>query len=105
MQVDSKKELEKLLKVTCEVFIMSVTKASVDPMLSFITKVTAVRVRQKPALQSTPSTPATAAAKPLREQVPRPGEIKGASLHAHIESRATARAAVPYLSSMGHTVH
>ena len=31
LQVDSKKELEKLLKVTCEVFIMSVTKATVEP--------------------------------------------------------------------------
>ena len=43
-QIDSKKELEKLLKATCEVFIMAVTKLSVEPMLSFITKVTAVRV-------------------------------------------------------------
>jgi hypothetical protein len=38
-QVDSKKELEKLLKATCEAFIMSVTKLTVEPMLSFITKV------------------------------------------------------------------
>lgn len=44
LQIDSKKELEKLLKATCEVFIMAVTKATVEPMLSFITKVTAVRV-------------------------------------------------------------
>ena len=43
-QIDSKKELEKLLKATCEVFIMAVTKLTVEPMLSFITKVTAVRV-------------------------------------------------------------
>ncbi len=43
-QIDSKKELEKLLKATCEVFIMGVTKLTVEPMLSFITKVTAVRV-------------------------------------------------------------
>ena len=43
-QIDSKKELEKLLKATCEVFIMTVTKLTVEPMLSFITKVTAVRV-------------------------------------------------------------
>ncbi|EIE20882.1 Sec34-domain-containing protein [Coccomyxa subellipsoidea C-169] len=42
--IDSKKELEKLLKATCEVFIMAVTKLTVEPMLSFITKVTAVRV-------------------------------------------------------------
>ena len=44
LQVDSKKDLEKLLKATCEVFIMAVTKLTVEPMLSFITKVTAVRV-------------------------------------------------------------
>ena len=44
IQVDSKKDLEKLLKATCEVFIMAVTKLTVEPMLSFITKVTAVRV-------------------------------------------------------------
>ncbi len=42
--MDSKKDLEKLLKATCEVFIMAVTKLTVEPMLSFITKVTAVRV-------------------------------------------------------------
>lgn len=42
--LDSKKELEKLLKSTCEAFIMSTTKLAVEPMLSFITKVTAVRV-------------------------------------------------------------
>ncbi|XP_027176832.1 conserved oligomeric Golgi complex subunit 3 [Coffea eugenioides] len=43
-QIDAKKELEKSLKVTCEEFIMSVTKLVVDPMLSFVTKVTAVKV-------------------------------------------------------------
>ncbi|CAH1446547.1 unnamed protein product [Lactuca virosa] len=43
-QIDAKKELEKNLKTTCEEFIMSVTKLVVDPMLSFVTKVTAVRV-------------------------------------------------------------
>ncbi|KAG9158811.1 hypothetical protein Leryth_013698 [Lithospermum erythrorhizon] len=37
-QIDAKKELEKSLKVTCEEFIMSVTKLVVDPMLSFATK-------------------------------------------------------------------
>jgi len=60
MQVDSKKELEKRLKAVCESFIMAATKVAVDPMLSFLTKVTAVRV----AAQANP-----AAAKPLREQV------------------------------------
>ncbi|PRQ47109.1 putative oligomeric Golgi complex, subunit 3 protein [Rosa chinensis] len=43
-QIDAKKELEKSLKATCEEFIMSVTKLVVDPMLSFVTKVTAVKV-------------------------------------------------------------
>eukprot|EP01018_Ginkgo_biloba_P033826 Gb_40517 [translate_table: standard] len=38
-QVDAKKELEKSLKTTCEEFIMSVTKLTVEPMLSFVTKV------------------------------------------------------------------
>ncbi|UPR01228.1 Sec34 domain-containing protein [Chloropicon primus] len=44
MRLDSKKELEKRLKTCCESYIMGVTKLSVDPMLSFITKVTATRV-------------------------------------------------------------
>ncbi|XP_073043896.1 conserved oligomeric Golgi complex subunit 3-like isoform X3 [Primulina eburnea] len=43
-QIDAQKELEKTLKATCEEFIMSVTKLVVDPMLSFVTKVTAVKV-------------------------------------------------------------
>ncbi|XP_047261186.1 conserved oligomeric Golgi complex subunit 3-like [Capsicum annuum] len=43
-QIDAKKELEKNLKTTCEEFIMSVTKLVVEPLLSFVTKVTAVKV-------------------------------------------------------------
>ena len=58
--MDSKKELEKLLKATCEAFIMAATKLAVEPMLSFITKVTAVRVAA--------SAPGAAAGRPLREQ-------------------------------------
>ncbi|ONK65534.1 uncharacterized protein A4U43_C07F38090 [Asparagus officinalis] len=42
-QIDARKELEKSLKATCEEFIMSTTKLVVDPMLSFVTKVTAVK--------------------------------------------------------------
>ncbi|PSS24690.1 Conserved oligomeric Golgi complex subunit 3 like [Actinidia chinensis var. chinensis] len=65
-QIDAKKELEKSLKTTCEEFIMSVTKLVVDPMLSFVTKVTAVKV----ALSS--SNPnqklESATAKPLKDQ-------------------------------------
>ena len=68
-QVDSKKELEKLLKVTCEAFIMSVTKASVEPLLSFITKVTAVRARSKHVTQNRVAGPQPPKAVPLREQV------------------------------------
>lgn len=56
--LDSKKDLERQLKSTCESFIMHVTKQVVEPMLSFITKVTAVKVAQQGA----------EAAKPLREQ-------------------------------------
>lgn len=58
VQVDSKKELERQVKVSCEAFIMAVTKLTVEPMLSFITKVTAVKVATS---HST--------AKRLREQV------------------------------------
>lgn len=35
-------ELEKSLKTTCEEFIMSVTKLVVEPLLSFVTKVSSV---------------------------------------------------------------
>ena len=59
LQVDSKREVEKLVKAACEAFIMALTKAAVEAMLSFITKVTAVRVAR----------PASGTAKPLREQV------------------------------------
>eukprot|EP01025_Chloroclados_australasicus_P038138 TRINITY_DN3909_c1_g1_i1.p1 TRINITY_DN3909_c1_g1~~TRINITY_DN3909_c1_g1_i1.p1 ORF type:complete len:612 (-),score=69.55 TRINITY_DN3909_c1_g1_i1:390-2225(-) len=41
-QVDSKKELDRILKSSCEALIMTLTKLTVDPMLSFITKKTAV---------------------------------------------------------------
>lgn len=65
-QVDAKKELEKSLKTTCEEFIMAVTKLVVDPMLSFVTKVTAVKVAlssgsQKQQVESV-------MARPLKEQ-------------------------------------
>ncbi|GMP37096.1 hypothetical protein CsSME_00008944 [Camellia sinensis var. sinensis] len=65
-QIDAKKELEKSLKATCEEFIMSVTKLVVDPMLSFVTKVTAVKV----ALSSgNPNQKLESAlAKPLKDQ-------------------------------------
>ena len=58
MQVDSKKELEKQVKASCEAFIMAVTKLTVEPMLSFITKVTAVKVATS-----------SSSSKRLREQV------------------------------------
>lgn len=47
-QVDSKKELERALKTTCEAFIMAATKLTVEPLLSFITK--ARRTRTGPEL-------------------------------------------------------
>lgn len=46
-QVDGKKELEKALKGACEAFIMFVTKAAVEPLLSFLTKVNAVQAMGK----------------------------------------------------------
>nr|GMC73003.1 conserved oligomeric Golgi complex subunit 3 isoform X1 [Ipomoea batatas] len=64
-QVDAKKELEKSLKSTCEEFIMSVTKQIVEPLLSFVTKVTAVKVALSGSQnQKTES----AIAKPLKDQ-------------------------------------
>lgn len=65
-QIDAKKELEKNLKTTCEEFIMSVTKSVVDPMLSFVTKVTAVRVAFSSGAQNQKLE--SAMGKPLKEQ-------------------------------------
>lgn len=58
--IDSKRDLEQQLKGCCESYILNMTKAAVEPMLGFITKVTAVRL----AANSN-----QALAKPLREQV------------------------------------
>ncbi|KAG4167341.1 hypothetical protein ERO13_A13G188800v2 [Gossypium hirsutum] len=65
-QVDAKKELEKILKATCEEFIMAVTKQVVDPMLSFVTKVTAVKVALSSGTQNQKRD--SVMAKPLKEQ-------------------------------------
>ncbi|KAG1366679.1 putative conserved oligomeric Golgi complex subunit 3 [Cocos nucifera] len=65
-QIDAKKELEKNLKATCEEFIMSVTKLVVDPMLSFVTKVTAVKVALSSGNQDQKSD--SVLAKPLKNQ-------------------------------------
>ncbi|KAH7624210.1 hypothetical protein Ndes2526B_g01470 [Nannochloris sp. 'desiccata'] len=43
-QMDAKKDLERQLKANCEAFIMAVTKLTVDPALTFLTKVTSIRV-------------------------------------------------------------
>lgn len=59
-QVDAKQQLDAQLKDTCERFIVAVTKTVVEPMLSFITVVTAVRI---PGGEGEPTLP------PLREQV------------------------------------
>lgn len=56
-------DLERQLKAQCEAFIMAVTKLVVEPMLSFITKVTAAKVAAQVAEGG------GAGAKPLREQV------------------------------------
>ncbi|KAL0344983.1 UNVERIFIED_CONTAM: Conserved oligomeric Golgi complex subunit [Sesamum radiatum] len=64
-QIDAKKELEKSLKATCEEFIMSVTKLVVDPMLSFVTKVTAVKVALSAGSQNQKESALT---KPLKDQ-------------------------------------
>ncbi|XP_020092147.1 conserved oligomeric Golgi complex subunit 3-like isoform X4 [Ananas comosus] len=65
-QIDAKKELEKSLKATCEEFIMSITKLVVDPMLSFVTKVTAVKVALSSASQGQKSD--SVLARPLKNQ-------------------------------------
>ena len=59
-QLDSKRELEQQLKAVCESYIMALTKMAVEPMLGFLTKVTAVRVAAKANPQL---------ARPLRDQV------------------------------------
>lgn len=46
-QIESKKRLEKQLKEVCEELIMSITKMTVEPMLSFITKVCPSAILQK----------------------------------------------------------
>ncbi|KAK7856187.1 conserved oligomeric golgi complex subunit 3 [Quercus suber] len=65
-QIDAKKELEKSLKATCEEFIMSVTKLVVDPMLSFVTKVTAVKFSVSSGSQNQKQE--SVLAKPLKDQ-------------------------------------
>lgn len=57
--IDSKRDLEQQLKSHCEQYIMGLTKAAVEPMLGFITKVTAVRLAAGSNKEL---------AKPLREQ-------------------------------------
>ncbi|GMH44082.1 hypothetical protein BSKO_12016 [Bryopsis sp. KO-2023] len=59
-QIDSKKRLEKQLKESCEELIMLVTKMTVEPMLSFITKVTIRGTSRSTSVQ-------TAGTRPLRE--------------------------------------
>ncbi|KAJ1700483.1 hypothetical protein LUZ63_000262 [Rhynchospora breviuscula] len=65
-QIDAKKELEKSLKATCEEFIMAITKLVVDSMLSFVTKVTAVKAALSSANQGQKSD--SVLAKPLKNQ-------------------------------------
>ncbi|ERM96044.1 conserved oligomeric Golgi complex subunit 3 isoform X2 [Amborella trichopoda] len=65
-QIDAKKELEKSLTACCEEFIMSVTKLVVEPMLSFVTKVTAVKVALSSGAQDQKLN--SVLAKPLKDQ-------------------------------------
>lgn len=58
--IDSKRDLEQQLKSHCEHYIMALTKTAVEPMLGFITKVTAVRLAAGTNKDL---------AKPLKEQV------------------------------------
>lgn len=58
--IDSKRDLEQQLKSHCEHYIMALTKTAVEPMLGFITKVTAVRLAAGTNKDL---------AKPLRQQV------------------------------------
>ncbi|EFJ48495.1 component of oligomeric golgi complex 3 [Volvox carteri f. nagariensis] len=67
-QLDSKKELEKALKAVCEALIMALTKVAVEPMLSFITKVTAVRLAAGGQSAASTTAAGAQATKPLREQ-------------------------------------
>ena len=77
-------ELERALKSTCEAFIMHTTKQTVEPLLSFITKVTAARVAAQQA---------GGAAKPLREQV---GAARGVGqCTAHAVARHSAASTQP----------
>ena len=57
------------MKASCEAFIMAVTKLTVEPMLSFITKVTAVKVATS-----------NSSSKRLREQVEHCHSYKAALL-------------------------
>lgn len=80
--IDSKRDLEQQLKTCCEAFIMALTKAAVEPMLGFITKVTAVRL----AAGSN-----KALAKPLKEQVGRRhGQVPGTYTRTHLKRTAYA---------------
>lgn len=65
-QLDAKKDVEKSLKSTCEQFIMSITKLAVEPMLSFITKVTAVKVSMTATARS--GDVGSDAQRPLKDQ-------------------------------------
>ncbi|XP_078429535.1 sec34-like family protein [Wolffia australiana] len=65
-QIDAKKDLEKILKTTCEEFIMFVTKLVVEPLLSFVAKASAVKVALSASGSDKKADPILA--KPLRTQ-------------------------------------
>jgi len=72
--IDSRRELERHLKTACETYIMTVTRRVVEPMLSFLTKVTAVRVSGTLPRDSPVCTAAFAAPDRLAEIVTRVNE-------------------------------
>ena len=86
--IDSRRELERHLKVACEAYIMSVTRQIVEPMLSFITKVTAVRVSGTISNDASISKSAFAAPERLTEIVARVNESLASDLPACVKKMA-----------------
>jgi len=68
-QLDAKRDLERALKTACETIIMGITKSTVDPALTFLTKVTSVRAVAVQGGNPANSIPeaTTSEDKPLRE--------------------------------------
>ena len=76
--LDSRKRLDQCVKVACEAYIMFVTREIVDPMLAFLTKVTALRASDSLSLDTPISTLAFATPERLAEIVL---QVNGALTH------------------------